>query len=42
MLTWPSGMRVIAQGTASPEDLARFQAAAAALSGGSTGGAGHP
>jgi len=30
-LTWPSGVRVVAQGMARPEDLARIRAAAAAL-----------
>ncbi len=30
-LTSPSGVRIVAQGTASPEDLARIRAAAAAL-----------
>jgi hypothetical protein len=31
-LAWPSGMRLVAQGVASPEDLAGIQTAAAALS----------
>ena len=30
-LTWPSGVRLVAQGTARPEDLAAIRAVAAAL-----------
>jgi hypothetical protein len=30
-LSWPNGVRIVAEGTASPEDLARIRAAAAAL-----------
>jgi hypothetical protein len=30
-LTWPSGVRIVAQGKATPSDLARIRAAAAAL-----------